>query len=121
VPAVRFDTRANWALVRALLTEPTAEVQFIFIHRALGALLIEEAAREGEPAELVDRAEAVFQSPGHVDPHDDHMHVRVYCDPGDRFYGCVDHGPQRWWKKRWKYMPPADAERAAEPVAAATN
>jgi penicillin-insensitive murein endopeptidase len=113
--------RGNWALVRALLTEPTAEVQFVFISRALGALLLQEAARSGEPPDVIARAEALFQAPGNVDPHDDHMHVRVYCDPGDRPYGCVDHGPQRWWKKRWKYMPPGDAEGGDEPVVASAR
>ena len=32
------------------------------------------------------------------------MHVRFYCDPGDRRLGCADRGPVRWWKKMWKYM-----------------
>ncbi|HET6284733.1 MAG TPA: hypothetical protein VFH73_27500, partial [Polyangia bacterium] len=40
------------------------------------------------------------------EPHDDHMHVRFYCDPGDRRLGCADRGPVRWWKKMWKYMAP---------------
>ena len=40
------------------------------------------------------------------EPHDDHMHVRVFCDPDDRDEGCVDKGPPRWWKKHWKYMRP---------------
>jgi hypothetical protein len=29
--------------------------------------------------------------------------VRIFCDPADRMYGCVDAGPQRWMKKQLKY------------------
>ena len=45
-------------------------------------------------------------------PHDDHLHLRIYCAADDRAYGCVDRGPTRWWKKRWKYLPPYGAEIA---------
>src|SRR5579863_8073036 len=31
VPALRFDARRNWAFVRALLNDPDAEVQWIFM------------------------------------------------------------------------------------------
>lgn len=121
LPPVRFDAAGNWTLVRSLLNEPSAEVQFIFINRALAALLLDEARRQGEASGLVARAEALFHSPGNVDPHDDHMHVRVFCDPGDRPYGCVDHGTQRWWKKRWKYMSSADVQvRGSEPLVASS-
>lgn len=104
VPAVRFDVQRNWALVRALVADPTAEVQWIFIHRALGALMLEHAAAAGEDPALVARAAALFHQPTDAQAHDDHMHVRIFCPPLDRSRGCVDRGPQRWWKKRWKYM-----------------
>ncbi|MEO8214535.1 MAG: hypothetical protein ABI560_15140, partial [Myxococcales bacterium] len=48
----------------------------------------------------------IIRQPSDSEPHDDHMHVRIYCDPNDRALGCSDHGPVRWWKKRWKYMTP---------------
>jgi penicillin-insensitive murein DD-endopeptidase len=106
VPPHRFDARRNWAFVRALLTDPDVEVQWIFIHRALGALLIREAASAGEDPALLARAAFIMHQPSDAEPHDDHMHVRLYCDPGDRSVGCVDRGPVRWWKKMWKYMAP---------------
>ena len=104
VPAVRFDARRNWAFVRALLTDPESEVQWIFIHRGLAAALLLEATRAGDDPALVARASFIMKQPSDAEIHDDHMHIRFYCAPGDRSLGCVDKGPVRWWKKMWKYM-----------------
>jgi penicillin-insensitive murein endopeptidase len=104
VPPARFDAHRTWALVRALVAAPGAQVQWIFIHRALGELLLAQASSEQDDAALIARAAALFHQPSDAQAHDDHMHVRVFCPPGDRLFGCVDRGPQRWWKKRWKEM-----------------
>jgi hypothetical protein len=48
-----------------------------------------------------------LHQPGDSAPHDDHLHLRIYCSQNDRPLGCVDRGPVRWWKKRYKYMAPA--------------
>jgi penicillin-insensitive murein endopeptidase len=115
VPAVRFDARRNWAIVRALLSDPETEVQWIFIHRGLAAALLHEATRAGDDPALVARASFIMRQPSDAEVHDDHMHIRFYCAPEDRRLGCIDKGPVRWWKKMWKYMgvpygrPPADA------------
>ena len=101
-----FDVPRNWALVRALLEDPAIEVQYMFVNQGLKELLLEHARNLGEPADLVDRAAEILHQPGDSLPHDDHMHLRVYCSPTDRAMGCVDRGPLRWWKKRLKYMPP---------------
>jgi len=106
VPASHFDARRNWAFIRALLTDPDAEVQWIFVQRDLGAMLIRDAALAGEDPALLARAAFVLHQPSDADPHDDLMHIRLYCDPSDRGFGCVDRGPVRWWKKMWKYMGP---------------
>jgi len=114
VPVVRFDARRNWAFVRALLSDPESEVQWIFIHRSLAAALLHEATLEGDDPALVARASFIMKQPSDAEVHDDHMHVRLYCAPADRRLGCVDKGPVRWWKKMWKYMsvpygrPPTD-------------
>lgn len=104
VPAARFDARRNWAFVRALLSDPEIEVQFVFIHRALAAALLREATTAGDDPALVARASFIMRQPSDSDVHDDHMHIRLYCAPNDRSLGCVDKGPVRWWKKMWKYM-----------------
>ena len=106
VPDVRFDTRRNWALVRALLTDPDVEVQWVFVQRDLAARLVQQGAAEGDDPGLLARATAILRQPSDAEIHDDHMHVRVYCDPADRELACTDRGPVRWWKKRWKYMEP---------------
>jgi penicillin-insensitive murein endopeptidase len=104
VPGYRFDARRNWAFVRALLSDPEVEVQWIFMQRNLAAALLREATAAGDDPALLARAAYVIHEPSDSEPHDDHMHVRLYCDPGDRRLGCADRGPTRWWKKLWKYM-----------------
>lgn len=106
VPDVRFDARRNWKFVRALLTDPGVEVQWIFVQKDLAARLLQQGRAEGEDPELLARAVAIVRQPSDSEPHDDHMHIRIYCDPDDRGQGCVDKGPPRWWKKSWKYMRP---------------
>ena len=113
IPEAVFDARRNWAVVRAMLSDRSVEVQWIFIDEALGALLIAEANREGTSPELLEKARALLHQPTDSQPHDDHMHVRIFCAPTDRAFGCTDKGPKRWLKKHWKYM------GSAAPVASA--
>jgi len=123
VPDCRFDVRRNWAFVRALLSDPDVEVQWIFMQKSLAAALLAQAATEGDDPALLARAAFVIRQPTDSEPHDDHMHVRLYCAPGDRRLGCADKGPVRWWKKMWKYMgppfgrPPVDGLGADGPEA----
>jgi penicillin-insensitive murein endopeptidase len=104
VPGYRFDARRNWAFVRALLGDPEVEVQWIFMQRNLAGALLREATAAGDDPALLARAAFVIHEPSDSEPHDDHMHVRLYCAPADRRLGCADRGPLRWWKKLWKYM-----------------
>lgn len=101
-----FDVPRNWALVRALLTEPRIEIQYLFIHEKLKEKLLAWAESQNEDPAILERADALLHQPGDSMPHDDHLHVRIFCAQDDRFQGCVDRGPVRWWKKRYKYMPP---------------
>jgi penicillin-insensitive murein endopeptidase len=107
IPVIRFDAPRNWALVRALLSDPTVDVQWIFVHRALADLMLREGTSRADTPELVARAAALFHQPSDAQPHDDHMHVRVYCAPGDRALGCIDRGPQRWRNRLWDDQPVA--------------
>jgi penicillin-insensitive murein endopeptidase len=108
VPNAHFDARRNWELVRAMLEDPGSDVQWIFMHRDLASLLIAEAEQAGASAATLGRARALLHQPTDSQPHDDHMHVRVFCDPKDRAFGCCDKGPRRWLKKHWKYLRPSD-------------
>jgi penicillin-insensitive murein DD-endopeptidase len=106
VPPHAFDVRRNWTFIRALLTDPEVEVQWVFVQRDLAAKLLQQGAADGDDAALLARAAAIVRQPSDSEPHDDHMHIRIYCDPSDRGFGCDDRGPTRWWKKHWKYMSP---------------
>jgi penicillin-insensitive murein endopeptidase len=88
-----LDVNRQWLLVRELLTAPEANVQWLFIYQPLAKLLIKHAEDIGEPAELVARATLALRQPGDSAPHDDHMHVRVYCTEADKADGCLDMGP----------------------------
>lgn len=109
-----FDVPRNWALVRALLEEPRIEIQYLFVNERLKRRLLAYAAELGEDPSLLERAEALLHQPGDSLPHDDHLHVRVFCAQDDRPFGCSDRGPVRWWKKRYKYMPPVVSAGAEE-------
>ncbi len=100
--ARRFDPALTWALVEALLTDPEAEVQWLFISSGLRAQVLEAARRAGADAALVEEAEVVLSQPGDSLPHDDHLHLRIYCPGADRLLGCADFGPVRWLKKHLK-------------------
>jgi penicillin-insensitive murein endopeptidase len=108
----RFDVERNWALVKALLGDAEIEIQWIFIAEMLRDRLLDYATRIGEPPELIERAALLLHRPTDSQPHDDHMHLRILCDPADREFGCIDRGPVRWWKKHYKYMEPARARMA---------
>ncbi|MFH0901589.1 MAG: penicillin-insensitive murein endopeptidase [Pseudomonadota bacterium] len=100
--SLRFDVTRNWALVRALLEEQETPIQYVFVAESLKAILLDYAATIGESTDLVQRARAVLHQPSAALPHNDHLHVRIYCPPDDRRLGCVDRGPLRWWKKTYK-------------------
>ncbi len=94
---VRFDVDRNWRLVRALVTDPEASIQYIFVARWIEALLVEHALAAGEPLETVWRAQVVLRQPGDSAAHDDHFHVRIACTPDEAARGCAEGGPQRPW------------------------
>jgi len=107
LPDAHLDLRRTWALVANLLSDPGMEVQWIFIHKPIADLLLQEAEREKADPALLARAREILHQPTDARPHDDHMHVRVFCPTASRVFGCADKGPRRWLKKRWKYMGPA--------------
>lgn len=95
--AYRFDTARNWAFVEALLRSEHAEIQYIFVSDGLRALLLEHAEQSGVSAALRDRATVVLRQPGARIPHDEHFHVRIFCNEEDSAAGCVDTGARHGW------------------------
>jgi penicillin-insensitive murein endopeptidase len=93
----RFDTARNWALVEALLQDPEAEIQWIFVSNGLKALLLEWGLENDRDLELLARAASVLKQPGDSAPHYDHFHVRIYCPREIQGAHCVDVRPFWPW------------------------
>lgn len=93
---VRLDVSRTWRFVRALLDDPEAPVQRVFIAEHLRARLLAEAERESAPSELIARFAEVTCQPSY--PHDDHFHVRWFCSAEDSRAGCEDLPPMYPWR-----------------------
>jgi len=94
-----FDVARNWALVRALLLDVEAPVQWIFCADGIKARLLAYArAHEPDPAVLL-RAAYVVHQPSRGNPHRDHFHVRIACTAAERAAGCVELGPVWPWTR----------------------
>jgi penicillin-insensitive murein endopeptidase len=87
-----IDVPRTWALVKELLTAEEAMVQYIFMYQPIAESLIDYAKSKNEDPVLITRAMRACKQPGDSAPHNDHMHVRVYCAETDRQFGCVDIG-----------------------------
>lgn len=94
---LRLDVAREWLLVKALVEDPEARVQWIFVSDVVQAMLVEWALARGDSAETIRRAQAVMIQPGHGGVHDDHIHVRTACTPDEMVAGCQPSGPRRPW------------------------
>ncbi|MGH7295613.1 MAG: penicillin-insensitive murein endopeptidase, partial [Polyangiaceae bacterium] len=94
---LRFDVEREWLLVEALLEDPQARIQWIFVSEVAEALLIEWALARGDSAETIARAQAVMLQPNPGGVHDDHIHVRTACSPEEQAAGCEVIGTRRPW------------------------
>ncbi|HLK38703.1 MAG TPA: penicillin-insensitive murein endopeptidase [Polyangiaceae bacterium] len=94
---LRLDVEREWLLVRALLLDPYARVEWLFVSDVVHAMLLEWAVARGEGVEVLARARAVMLQPKPGGVHDDHIHARTACSPEERSDGCVGIGPRRPW------------------------
>lgn len=94
---VVFDEARNWALVRALLSNPEIDVQWIFCSRGVKSRLLRYALVHEPDAALLSRANYVLAQPMNALPHDDHFHVRVLCSALEARAGCIDVAPIWPW------------------------
>lgn len=99
-----FDLTRNWALVKALITDPGAEVEHIFVSGRVRRWLLDYARRVGEPEALVAEATRLLRRPRGVDGHNDHMHVRIRCSEQDVAMGrCRNHNARKPRRgRRWR-------------------
>lgn len=113
----RLDIEREWLLIKALISAPGAEVQWLFVASWLEALLIEHARARGESDELVHRAESVLLQPFDSSPHADHLHLRIACTPDELVAGCSGGGPRwRWLSPMPQLAPLSDPELIASIV-----
>ena len=96
-PRYTFDAARNLEVVRWLVEDSDAKVQWIFVADWLKKQLMSEAKEAGLSASVIKRLKRVMHQPQDSSPHDDHFHVRLYCSTQDRLHGCVNRGPSRSW------------------------
>lgn len=109
---LRFDAARQWTVVRALLEAPGPGVANIFLYAPLRDLVLDHARASGAPDAVVDLAGLVMAQPGDSAPHDDHMHVRLFCAAADAT--CTDYTTRGAPKKA---PPLAAAQRVAAELA----
>ena len=88
----RFDAARTWTVVEALLTDDTIQVQYLFIANPLKRMLLAHARRHGVRQALLSRADTILGQPGRAAPHNDHLHLRIYCSAADVAAGCLNFG-----------------------------
>jgi penicillin-insensitive murein DD-endopeptidase len=113
---LRLDIERQWLLVKALVEDPEARIQWIFASRNVRALVIDWARARGEKPDTVVRAMEVMMQPQPGGEHDDHVHIRTACTPTEVASGCELTGPKRAWIEStdlWSLeAPPSDDELA---------
>lgn len=118
---VRLDAEREWLLIRALLTSPHAEVQWLYASSSVKGLVLEQAREAGESPELLARAQTVMQEPLDGLPHDDHLHLRIACPLASRERGCEGGGPDWSWSALDVTTAPTAAREPAEAAALAPD
>jgi penicillin-insensitive murein endopeptidase len=94
---LRLDVEREWLLVKALVEDPDARVQWVFVSDVVQALLTEWALATGDGPETIRRAREVMHQPHPGGVHDDHIHLRTACSPDETVAGCEPAGPRRTW------------------------
>jgi len=120
---LRIDIERQWLLVKELLSDDNARIQWLFVSQPVKAMLIEWARARGESGEILTRAMDVLWQPSPpAQSHDDHLHARTACDPDEVTSGCEPFGPVRPWiaaidaKAVAIAVPPATLEALLEDI-----
>jgi penicillin-insensitive murein endopeptidase len=111
-----FDVERQWLLVKALVEDPEARIQWIFASKNVRALVIDWARARGDSPDTIVRAMEIMLQPQPGGEHDDHVHIRTACTPAEVIAGCELTGPKRAWiEARYLWTleaPPSDDELA---------
>lgn len=100
VTRLRFDVARNWALIHAMMTHPEIDLQYVLIATHLKTAMLEHAQQRGDDPRMIERARWLVIQPWNSAPHDDHMHIRVFCGPRDRVEGCIERPPAWPWARQ---------------------
>ncbi|MCB9531083.1 MAG: penicillin-insensitive murein endopeptidase [Myxococcales bacterium] len=92
---LQLDVSRAWTLVESLVASDEAQLQWLFLYDPLKQQILAHARAVGADPELIARAEEILHQPGDSAPHDDHLHIRVFCSRDDLLDGCVNWGPAR--------------------------
>jgi penicillin-insensitive murein endopeptidase len=109
-----LDVPRNWALVKAILTHPTIQAQWLFAATWIKQALIEYAEAQGEDPALIEKARQVVWQPTDSAPHNDHLHLRIYCSLQDRLEGCINGAPIWSWVDTYNDAFATRSERLCE-------
>ena len=96
---LRFDVDREWLLIKSLLEDDDARIQWVFISDVLKAIVVEWARARGDSPDTILHAQEVMHQPHPGGVHDDHIHVRTDCSPQEEAFGCGHTGPSRSWHK----------------------
>jgi penicillin-insensitive murein endopeptidase len=88
---IRLDVKRTWRFAAELIEVADVHLQRIFIVEHVRQMLLDEAARVKAPKKVVQRFAEITCQP--ESPHDDHMHIRLFCTPEDMQHGCLDSPP----------------------------
>jgi penicillin-insensitive murein endopeptidase len=94
---LRLDVERQWLLVKTLIEDPEARIQWIFVSDVVQAMLVDWALARGDSTETIRRAREVMLQPHPGGVHDDHIHVRTMCSSDEIVAGCEPSGPRRAW------------------------
>ena len=95
---LRFDAKRTWRFVAALIEATGTDLQRIFIVEHVRTMLLAEAERVKAPKKIKERFEMITCQP--ETPHDDHMHIRLFCSAEDIAAGCIDGSPMMPFRRQ---------------------
>lgn len=88
---IKLDARRTWRFMAELIEAAGDNLQRIFIVEHVRRMLLAQARRVHAPKHIIERFADITCQPG--TPHDDHMHIRLFCTPQDMAAGCLDKPP----------------------------
>ncbi len=93
----RFDVERNAALFDAIQAESGSALQYLFVAKHLRKAILGGLAARGASAESRERLAVSVLQPRGAAPHDDHVHIRLFCTAEDICGGCQDAGATHPW------------------------